>query len=563
MTSANLSAVAKVRRRDNARAAASYIAVALALISLAAPMFRGLHGLFPALLPEFLVQVSRVYAIFGAFGLLVVAKYLRSGNRVAWAGSMALLAANTVLHLGRGADLPVAVLSAAALAWLAWQHRAFPVWPGRVLTRRVIVVTLVVLGAATLIAAGALVHHARRTGQSFGAGVGQLFGALNGELHETSSHPHVAGFIALLICLLGTAGWFLWDGMRRRQVGSREQLAARERARAVLAAHGGGTLDYFALRDDKAFFFLHNSVVAYAVRGSVALVSPDPIGPAAEREEVWAEFMLFAERRGCSVSVMGAAQDWLGIYEASGLRSVYLGDEAIVDSAGFSLAGKKSKSLRQGHARLLRAGYRVEHIKAPQVPAALRAQLLELSTQSRQGEAERGFSMTLSRLFDPLDTELLLSIAFDAADAPQAFIQWVPASKVGGWSLDVMRRSTAQELPGGLTDFIIIETLAMMAGSGGGGLGLNFAVLREAVQGGAGASRLEKLVAKQASKHAQVASLYKFNAKYDPRWAPRYAAVGTIDLWLAQGLRIAQAEGYAELPGLDRFAARAEHQQDH
>ncbi|WP_313812161.1 phosphatidylglycerol lysyltransferase domain-containing protein [Glutamicibacter sp.] len=558
MTSAHLSAVAQVRRRDKARAAAAYLAIALAVLSLVEPFFRPLQTLVPALLPEFLIQISRVYVIFGAFGLLVLAKYLRAGNRVAWAGSLGLLGLNTVLHLGKVSDLVVAVLSAGALIWLACEHRAFPVRPGRAFTRRVLVVALVVMSTATLIAAGVLVRHVRRTGQSFGDGLAEVFGTLDSELHEPAAHPHVAALIALVFCLLGVIAWLFWDGLHPRRSGTREHRAARERARAVFAAHGGGTLDYFALRDDKDWFFLHHSMVAYAVRGSVALVSPDPIGPEAEREEVWAEFMLFAERQGLSVSVMGAAAQWLETYEASGLRPIYLGDEAIVESGGFTLAGKKSKSLRQSHARLLRAGYRIEHLMAPQVPARLREQLLELSTQSRQGEAERGFSMTLSRLFDPLDTELLLSIAFDADDAPQAFIQWVPAPALDGWSLDVMRRSTAEDLPGGLTDFIIIETILMMAGQGRGGLGLNFAVLRDAVDPSAKASRLEKLVAKQASKHAQVASLYRFNAKYDPRWAPRYAAVGTVDLWLAQGLRIAQAEGYAELPGIERFAARGE-----
>ena len=50
--------------------------------------------------------------------------------------------------------------------------------------------------------------------------------------------------------------------------------------------HGRGTLDYFALRDDKQFFFVRDSLVAYAVYGGVALVSPDPVGPASERTEV-------------------------------------------------------------------------------------------------------------------------------------------------------------------------------------------------------------------------------------------------------------------------------------
>ena len=82
--------------------------------------------------------------------------------------------------------------------------------------------------------------------------------------------------------------------------------------------HGRGTLDYFALRDDKQFFFFRDSLVAYAVYGGVALISPDPIGPEAERTEVFSAFRSYAEARGWTIGVMGAGEEWLSIYHAAG-----------------------------------------------------------------------------------------------------------------------------------------------------------------------------------------------------------------------------------------------------
>jgi lysyl-tRNA synthetase, class II len=43
--------------------------------------------------------------------------------------------------------------------------------------------------------------------------------------------------------------------------------------------------------------------------------------------------MRYVEESGWSVTVLGAASDWLAVHEGSGLRSVYLGDEAVVDCA--------------------------------------------------------------------------------------------------------------------------------------------------------------------------------------------------------------------------------------
>ena len=70
------------------------------------------------------------------------------------------------------------------------------------------------------------------------------------------------------------------------------------RARDIVRRHGAGTLDYFALRSDKQFFFWGDSVVAYGVYGGVCLVSPDPIGPQSEREETWRSFRRFADEQG-------------------------------------------------------------------------------------------------------------------------------------------------------------------------------------------------------------------------------------------------------------------------
>ena len=112
---------------------------------------------------------------------------------------------------------------------------------------------------------------------------------------------------------------------------SGERRIAELRAREIVRRHGRGTLDYFALRDDKQFFFFRDSLVAYAVYGGVALISPDPIGPIAEQTEVFSAFRSYGESRGWTIGVMAASEEWTPIYHAAGMHSIYLGDEAIVN----------------------------------------------------------------------------------------------------------------------------------------------------------------------------------------------------------------------------------------
>ena len=338
---------------------------------------------------------------------------------------------------------------------------------------------------------------------------------------------------------------------RGTRISPADRAASLERARAVVHQYGGDTLDYFALRDDKEILFTGAGIVAYTVLDRIMLVSPDPIGPPEERAEAWADAMDHADTNGWGISVLAANATWLPTYHDAGMHDLYIGDEAIVDCQVFTLQGKSMKSLRGAHNRMVKGGYRVEVMDPLTVAPALKDQLLALMTETRQGDAERGFSMTLGRMFDPADTGLLLAVCFDATGTPKAFNQYVPASAVGGYSLDVMRRTADPDAPNGLTDFVIIETIAWMRDRGMRGLGLNFATMRAVLAGedGNGPWRtVERKTLHHFSDTMQIESLWKFNEKYDPRWRPRYVVTDSILNRPRAGLAIARAESVFELP---------------
>ena len=86
---------------------------------------------------------------------------------------------------------------------------------------------------------------------------------------------------------------------------------------------------------------------------------------------------------------MGAGEDWLPIYHAAGMHYLYLGDEAIVDCATFSLEGGKMKGLRQACTRLARHGYTVEFLDPANIDprAGHRHPGTDLDAAPRRGRA--------------------------------------------------------------------------------------------------------------------------------------------------------------------------------
>jgi lysyl-tRNA synthetase class 2 len=546
-------------RHERVRARAALAVSAAGLLSLASALTLPLQGRLRGLLevfPLYVPQTAAASVSFLSIGLLLLARGLRRGHRLAWGLACGLLALTAVLDLLKGFDVEEAIICALIAIWLLRQRAAFPVQPDNRQLRWPLWVLLsggLVAGVSTVLVLLTGQHQDKDL--SARAIAERLLG--DSQLPLPSTAPLVTpallatGFAVLLAC-----GLLLTSTRRRPPLTPAQRRADLRRARKIVAEHGGDTLAYFTLRDDKTWFFTGDCVVAYAVRDGVCLVAPDPVGPPEQWATAWADFTEFADRHGWPVTVIGAGAGWLPIYQAAGLRPMYMGDEAIVDCQAFTLHGRPMKGLRSAYHRVQRAGFEVRFFDPATLEPDLAADLRDMLTKSRRGQVERGFSMTLSRVFDPADTGLLLSVAFGPDGRAAGFCQWTPASDISGWSLDLMRRDASAALPNGLIDFLIIETIAHAKSRGQWGLSLNFAVMRAVLageQGGGILTDLQRRILNRFSDTMQIASLWHFNEKYKPYWRPRYLALGRLTSAPAQSLAIADAEGVTELPVIGRF----------
>jgi lysyl-tRNA synthetase class 2 len=84
-----------------------------------------------------------------------------------------------------------------------------------------------------------------------------------------------------------------------------------------------------------------------------------------------------------------------------------------------------------------------------------------------------------------------------------------------------MRRDPAT--PNGLTEFLVVAAIEFLGERGIEELSLNFAAMARLLR--SPADRRERLlggVVRLANPFFQIESLYRFNAKFFPRWEPRY-----------------------------------------
>lgn len=337
--------------------------------------------------------------------------------------------------------------------------------------------------------------------------------------------------------------------------------------RALLDRHGErDSLGYFALRPEKSAVWspTRKSAVVYRVVGGVSLASGDPIGD----PEAWPgaidPWLAEAREHGWIPAVMGASEEAGTVYARHGLDALELGDEAIVETAEFTLDGRAMRTVRQAYNRVKRAGYEVTIRRHADIPADEMAALVRLADDWRDGETERGFSMALGRLGDPADGQCVMLECRDAGEdgnpgalrAVLSFVPWGPH----GLSLDLMRRDRDAE--NGLMEFMVIQLLQRAGEIGITQVSLNFAMFRSVFERGSrlGAGpvlRLWRSLLSFFSRWWQIESLYRANAKYRPIWEPRFMLFERSADLARISLAAGRAEGFLEAPGLPEWLHRS------
>ena len=163
-----------------------------------------------------------------------------------------------------------------------------------------------------------------------------------------------------------------------------------------------------------------------------------------------------------------------------------------------------------------------------------------VSRRWRDGQDERGFSMALDELRRDDHGDSLVVLGRDAEDRIRGFLHFAPSYGRPAVSLSLMRRD--KDTPNGLTEFLVARGIELLRERGVEEASLNFAAFARFIH--APQSRLERLVGNGlvlADSFFQIERLHRFNAKFFPRWEPRYllyervlglGRVGLAAMWL-------------------------------
>jgi lysyl-tRNA synthetase, class II len=514
-------------------------------------------------IPGALTSAATAADMVAGILLVLLSRALHRRKRRAWRTVVGLLFLSVILHVAKGYGLAEAILGMLSLVAMIRFRTEFYA-QGDPRTRWRAVGVFCTLSSASLILGGLLIVSQGRyvAGQpTLGQRLMHLLAGLigvPGPLTFTSDRRSDLVQFSLLALGLVTVVTTTYLALRPAEPQPYLSNEDESRMRELLCSYGSrDSLGYFSLRRDKSVLWspTGKACISYRVLSGVMLASGDPLGDPEAWPGAIAEFIDEAARHAWIPAVVGCSerggQVWVRQTE---LVALELGDEAVVDVATFSLAGRSMRNVRQMVTRVERAGYTCRARRISDVPAAEVRELARLAASWRSTDTERGFSMALSRIGDPLDGDCVVVTA-EREGTIRAFLHFVPWGN-DGLSLDVMRRDRSADA--GLNELLISRALSAAPSLGIARISLNFAAFRSALERGErlGAGPLVRAwrqVLLFLSRWFQIESLYRFNEKFGPCWEPRFLIYPQASALPRIAVAALEAEAFVNWPKVGRF----------
>jgi lysyl-tRNA synthetase, class II len=559
--------MSRIRQRT-ARCTPALAATAAALVGLInlasalTPNIRWRGRLLLDVEPVEAVRLFHAFALPAGAALLLVSPYLLKRRRRAWQTAVGLMLVLGLLDLLKGLDVEETILTWATAVMLCASATEFRV-EHDAMSLRSSFWRVPLLGAfgLSLAAFAAWVSEGHPSFGAVARETGDLLAWQAGPLrfeHHAIGH-HAFAWVPLGVHLLEVGTLLAMAYVVFRPLAAPRSLpgpAARRAAAELVRAHGSDTLSFFKLRADKHYFFSadRSAFVGYRVENGVLLLSGDPVGPDDALADLLGDLKGFAQARGLKLAAVGASQRLLPLWERLGMRTMYLGDEAIIEVGQFSLEGRRIRKVRQSVSRLRKAGFVAELHRVSELAPAVAAEVEEVLERGREGAPERGFSMAMDSLHGDHGEDTLVVLARDESDPAhpvRGVLHFVPCYGRSAMSLSFMRRDPST--PNGLTEFMVVSAVELLREWGVDEMSLNFAAFARWIHSPERpAERALGKVLAVGNRFFQIESLYRFNAKFFPRWQPRYLVYqGALGLPRAS-LAAMWAEGQIPKPELPR-----------
>jgi phosphatidylglycerol lysyltransferase len=505
--------------------------------------YRSTYYLY-TLLPLGIYRANRVVRLVVGFTILFFSANLLRRRRVAWlvvlAGSILAMA----LHLAYVRTWYAMVLPLLTIATLLVYRDEFQVESeSDSLKTGLLLALAVVVGSITIAALAYFFLDVRQfgreisLGESFTIATKQLFLLGNPGLVPRTRYAHF--FIDLIdvlgILALGGVLYSLFRPLQARLARPHELELATE----IIHNQADNPFEYFKLWPPKALFFnaQHSALIAYGVRGNIALAFKPPVGPADQIAGLVGAYDRHCRQQGWLPAYLNVGGAHLQMFKDLDYRTAKAGECAVVNLAHFVSHTRQQKPFSYLGRRFERDGIRLKVYEAQQGSQFYR-DLRQVSDAwlGLPNRHEQGFSLGY---FNVAYLTQCRIFTLEAAEGQiLAFANQLPSAGTEEATIDLMRYRP--DAPNSSMDELFAQIFEWLHEHGYSRFNLGLAPL-------AGVSEMTNKTSEEwvmGQMYENISSVFSYKGlrqyknKFEPVWEPEYIVYRGV---VTDMLRIARA----------------------
>jgi phosphatidylglycerol lysyltransferase len=474
------------------------------------------------------IHVSNYFVLAAGFFLLVTAAFMLKGLRTTWWLAMLLSVVSFVGHITKAIDFEEASVALLIIIILVLTRKEYYVRSNprlRYVGWRTALFSVAVILIYGIIGFYLLDKKHFNIDFSFVQSVQNtlanyfLVGSSSYVPHDAFARDfiysiNVGGFLSMAFLLYTLVRPYVYKGNASEE----DHL----RAASLISKYGKSSLDHFKTYSDKLIFCETGTeaFISYRIAGNYAVVLENPVGAnETDLKKCISLFDTYCYDNGLKSIYFRVPEESLPLYLENRKKSMFIGQEAVVNLETFSLEGGNRKSLRNAINRIKDRGYN-STLHLPPIKDGVLQKLKSVSDEwlSYTGRNEIVFSQGMF-VWGELKQQTVITIE-NMEEKVIAFLNIIPDYTPSESTYDLMRKTA--DAPNGIMDFIMIELFKFLKSKEYGFVNLGFAPMSGLDNTHTFPERSMKFAYEKIRTFSHYKGLREFKDKYDPVWFNKY-----------------------------------------
>jgi phosphatidylglycerol lysyltransferase len=238
------------------------------------------------------------------------------------------------------------------------------------------------------------------------------------------------------------------------------------RAKSLTQQFGNSALDFFKTYSDKFIFAPSeiNAYISYRVNRNFAVVLENPVAENSEEmKRCIVSFSKYCYENGLREIYYRVPKESLPIYSELSKKSLFLGQEGVVDLNSFSLEGGDKKSIRNALNKINEQGY-TTHINTPPLRDGLIQKLKAVSDEWLKLTEREEIIFSQGMFVEKEIKEQTVISVENNEEKIIAFLNVIPDYVKNEGTYDLLRKTA--DAPNGIMDYILVELFKHFKASG-------------------------------------------------------------------------------------------------